>query len=119
MHKLFQTTGYTRFHQIASTSGPELISNRLLKHLQLILIKSKQDSCQKTLSLRSNNHKVYEITYDWVQISRRIIEIVSETDSDRCNVLIAPKFIANLYCICLSEHKISAYADAVQICGNT
>ena len=29
-----------------------------------------------------------------------------------------PKITANMYFICLSEHKICAYADAVQICGN-
>ena len=33
-------------------------------------------------------------------------------------ILSVPKFTANLYCICLSEHETCAYADAVQICGN-
>ena len=33
-------------------------------------------------------------------------------------VLSVPKFTANLYCICLSEHETCAEADAAQICGN-
>ena len=33
-------------------------------------------------------------------------------------LLVGPNIIANLYCICLSEHETCAYADAVHICGN-
>ena len=34
------------------------------------------------------------------------------------NINGGPNITANLYCICLSEHKTCAYADEVDICGN-
>ena len=34
------------------------------------------------------------------------------------DLLSAPKFTTNLYCICLSENETCACADAIQTCGN-